>query len=73
MLGAAAVMGTFVAAGKVDAYVEENIMLWDIAAAAAIVLAAGGQISVDILEKNMCVCKMFANGALMEDFNAKSL
>ena len=31
MLGAAAVMGAFVAAGKVDAYYEDHIMLWDIA------------------------------------------
>jgi len=73
MLGAAAVMGAFVASGHVDAYWEDHIMLWDIAAAAAIVQAAGGIAVIQHLEKNMCVCKLFANQMLMEDFNAQGL
>lgn len=73
MLGAAAVMGTFVAAGRVDAYMEDHIMLWDIAAAVAIVTAAGGAASVELLEENMCICKLFANEKLMEDFYAESV
>lgn len=73
MLGAAAVMGAFVASGYVDAYWEDHIMLWDIAAAAAIVQAAGGESVIQHLEKNMCVCKLFANQMLMEDFNAQGL
>lgn len=73
MLGAAAIMGVFVAAGKVDAYYEDHIMLWDIAAASAIVVAAGGEAQIELLDKNMCVCKLFANRKLMEDFNAAGL
>lgn len=73
MLGAAAVMGAFVAAGRLDAYWEDHIMLWDIAASAAIVRSAGGEVDIQFLEDNMCVCKLFANHGLMEDFNAKSL
>lgn len=73
MLGAAAIMGIFVAAGKVDMYYEDHIMLWDIAAASAIVKAAGGIVQIQRLENNMCVCKLFANQALMEDFNAAGL
>ena len=46
MLGAAAIMGAFVACGRVDAYVEEDIMLWDIAASAALVLAAEGAVEL---------------------------
>lgn len=73
MLGAAAIMGAFVAAGKVDVYYEDHIMLWDIAAAAAIVSAAGGVSQIELLNQNMCVCKLFANRTLMEDFNAAGL
>lgn len=73
MLGAAAIMGTLVAAGKVDAYYEDHIMLWDIAAAAAITAAAGGEVQIRHLEDHMCVCKLFANRTLMEDFHAESL
>lgn len=45
MLGAAALMLSWVACGRVDAYAEENIMLWDVAAGLALVEAAGGWIS----------------------------
>ena len=46
MLGSAALMGAFVSNGWLDAYVEDDIWLWDIAAAAAIVRAAGGIVEV---------------------------
>ncbi len=42
MLGTAALMLSWVACGRVDAYAEENIMLWDVAAGLALVEAAGG-------------------------------
>jgi myo-inositol-1(or 4)-monophosphatase len=42
MLGSAALMMAYVAAGRVDAYAEDDIMYWDIAAGAALVEAAGG-------------------------------
>lgn len=45
LLGSAAMSLSFVASGVVDAYIEENIMIWDVAAGIAIVKAAGGQVN----------------------------
>lgn len=73
MLGAAAIMGTFVACGRLDAYFEDEIMLWDVAAAVAIVNAAGGSTVLELLEDNKVICKCFATEALMEDYYAKGL
>lgn len=73
MLGAAAIMGAFVACGRVDAYYEEEIMLWDISAAVAIVNAAGGCAEVKILEDNKCICRCFASKALQEDYHAQGI
>lgn len=73
MLGAAAIMGTFVSCGRLDAYFEDEIMLWDVAGAVAIVNAAGGAVSLEILDGNKCLCKCFATRELMEDYYAKSL
>jgi myo-inositol-1(or 4)-monophosphatase len=73
MLGTAAIMGAFVAEGKFDAYMEESIMLWDIAGSAAIVKAAGGALQIQRLDDYKCVCRLFANNKLMEDYNAKSI
>ncbi len=46
MLGSAALMGAYVACGWLDAYVEEDVWLWDVAGAAAIARAAGGAVEV---------------------------
>jgi myo-inositol-1(or 4)-monophosphatase len=46
MLGSAALMLAQVAAGHFDAYEEEDIYLWDVAAGLALVRAAGGQFSM---------------------------
>ena len=46
MLGSAALMGAYVACGWLDAYVEKDVWLWDIAAAVAICRAAGGAVRV---------------------------
>jgi len=42
MLGTAALMVAYVACGRADAYLEDSIMLWDVAAGIALVRAAGG-------------------------------
>lgn len=42
MIGSAAIASIYVASGKADLYKESNTYLWDIAAGAAIVEAAGG-------------------------------
>ncbi|MCE5228489.1 inositol monophosphatase [bacterium] len=46
MFGAAAIALAYVACGRVDAYCEEDFMLWDVAGGAAIIRAAGGWIDV---------------------------
>lgn len=73
MLGTAALMCTFVASGIVDAYMEDEIMIWDICAAKAIVEAAGGVTSLERLPENKCIFKAFSNKKLMEDYYAQIL
>jgi myo-inositol-1(or 4)-monophosphatase len=73
MFGAAAVMGVLVAEGKIDVYMEDEIMLWDIAASTAIVKAAGGEVEVKQLKENKCICRLFANKQLREDYHADSI
>ena len=68
MLGAAAIMGAFVAAGRIDAYTEEQIMFWDIAASSAIVKAAGGVVDIQMLEEYQCICCLFANKKLYQKY-----
>ncbi len=46
MLGSAAMSLAFVAGGQADAYVEQSIMLWDVAAGLALVRAAGGRFTM---------------------------
>ena len=71
MLGAAAVMGCLVAEGKVDAYIERGIMLWDIAASTAIVKAAGGVVEVVPLDNHRCICQFFANSELRLNYQSR--
>jgi myo-inositol-1(or 4)-monophosphatase len=44
MLGSAALAMAYIACGRLDAYVEEQISLWDIAAGQMLVESAGGQV-----------------------------
>ena len=44
LFGSASLSLSFVASGITDAYMEENIMIWDVAAGIAIVKAAGGNV-----------------------------
>jgi myo-inositol-1(or 4)-monophosphatase len=44
--GTAALSLAYVACGRVDAYFEEDVMLWDVAAGLALVRAAGGYIEL---------------------------
>jgi myo-inositol-1(or 4)-monophosphatase len=47
LLGSAALSLAYVACGRVDAYMEENIMVWDVSAGCALVKAAGGEILIE--------------------------
>jgi myo-inositol-1(or 4)-monophosphatase len=46
LLGSAAVSLAWVSAGRTDAYLEEDIRIWDVAAGMALVKAAGGRINL---------------------------
>lgn len=43
MIGSAALASAYIASGKADLYIENKSYLWDVAAGAAIVIAAGGE------------------------------
>ncbi len=73
MLGAAAIMGAFVACGRVDAYMEESIMFWDIAASSAIVVAAGGVAEMEVQGEFQCICRLFANENLKTEVYEKCI
>lgn len=46
MLGSAALMGAYVGCGWLDVYAEEDVWLWDIAAASAVALGAGATMTL---------------------------
>jgi myo-inositol-1(or 4)-monophosphatase len=73
MIGTAALMASFVACGRIDVYHEDGIMLWDIAAAAAIVEAAGGVVTLTEQSDFRCNIRCFASQKLQEDANAQGL
>jgi len=61
MIGSAAMAAAYVASGKAETYQENGIFLWDIAAGAAIVEAAGGKISISNLQSDYRVDARFSN------------
>jgi myo-inositol-1(or 4)-monophosphatase len=64
MIGSAAMASIYVAAGKAEAYKENGIFLWDIAAGAAIVEAAGGKVSICNHQPDFRVDAYFTNNNL---------
>lgn len=73
LLGAAALMSSFIGAGYCDVYTEDGIKLWDIAAGAAITLAAGGSMRLTVRDDDTCRIALCASDALlsfMDSINA---
>ena len=70
MLGSAALAMAYIACGRLDAYVEEQISLWDIAAGQMLVEAAGGKVRLEpgkAKEGTMFICA--SNGKIpIEDY-----
>lgn len=58
MIGSAALSLAYVACGRFDAYIEQNIKLWDIAAGVAINKALGNVIKVNFLDSFNTVTKV---------------
>lgn len=64
MIGSAAMSLAMVAGGIFDAYIEEDIMIWDVAAGMALVAAAGGRIEVLPSGKRHAVRATATNGLI---------
>ena len=64
MIGSAAMASVYIASGKADLYTEKKTYLWDIAAGAAIVNAAGGEASIVNQNENFQVDAYFSNSHL---------
>ena len=64
MIGSAAMASVYIASGKADLYTEKKTYLWDIAAGAAIVSAAGGKASIVNQNENFQVDVRFTNSYL---------
>ncbi|MBU6299901.1 MAG: inositol monophosphatase, partial [Alphaproteobacteria bacterium] len=68
MFGTAATSLAYVAAGRIDAYQESSIMLWDVAAGWALVEAAGGKVRATLLSSPAVLNFAAANFHLLEAF-----
>ena len=64
MLGSAALALTYVASGRLDAYIERQINLWDFAAGALIVKNAGGKFWVEPIAGRNKFRMIASNGPL---------
>ncbi len=62
MIGSAALALAYVSCGRADAYFEESIKLWDIAAGLALVEGAGGFVRVDPVPGNPVAFNVWAAG-----------
>jgi myo-inositol-1(or 4)-monophosphatase len=64
LLGSAALSLAYVAAGRADGYLEEDIRIWDVAAGLALVKSAGGEISCKPGKKPNFVTAAATNGKI---------
>ena len=64
MIGSAAMAACYVASGKAETYKEDGIFLWDIAAGAAIVNAAGGLACITNIQADYRVNAKFTNNII---------
>ena len=66
MIGSAAMASAYVASGKADVYKELGTYLWDVAAGAAIVNAAGGTANILNQKDNFQVDVFFSNSKISD-------
>tara|TARA_B100000767_G_scaffold109274_2_gene104671 strand:+ start:1866 stop:2618 length:753 start_codon:yes stop_codon:yes gene_type:complete len=66
MIGSAAMASAYIASGKADLYKEFGTYLWDIAAGAAIINAAGGKADIKNRRENFQVDAYFSNSKIVE-------
>ncbi len=73
MLGSAAASLLHVATGAADAYSEQNIMLWDVAAGLAIVDGAGGKSVMEKTGTDWCYRVFASNASLFPSFSRSGI
>ena len=74
MLGSAALALTYVASGRLDAYIESRVNLWDIAAGALILERAGGEFWCEPIPGEQNVLRLIANnGQVRKELQALGL
>ena len=66
MIGSAAIASCYVASAKADVYKEFGTYLWDVAAGAAIVTAAGGKADITNYRDNFQVDVHFSNSKIID-------
>ena len=66
MIGSAAIASCYIASAKADVYKEFGTYLWDVAAGAAIVNAAGGKAEITNFRDNYQVDVHFSNSKIIE-------
>jgi myo-inositol-1(or 4)-monophosphatase len=69
-MGAAALALTYVASGRFDAYVENGIRLWDIAAGGLILECAGGAFLHKSISGDYAYRMVASNGLINRQLNA---
>jgi myo-inositol-1(or 4)-monophosphatase len=65
MIGSAALSLAYVASGRVDCYIENDIKIWDVAAGLALVSAAGGSANC-VPSKNKNILRVEASNGLID-------
>jgi myo-inositol-1(or 4)-monophosphatase len=68
MIGSAATSLAWIACGRMDAYIEEDVRIWDVAAGLALVQEAGGKIVCRSRERANFVTALATNSRLMKNF-----
>ena len=71
LLGAAALSMTWTANGRLDAYIENGVRLWDVAAGGLIVECAGGEFWWQPVEGDYAVEICVSNGKLRKKLMAE--
>ncbi len=66
LMGSAALDLAYVACGRLDAYIEQAVSLWDIAAGQLLVQTAGGKIEVTPREENPKKLAVIASNGLLD-------
>jgi myo-inositol-1(or 4)-monophosphatase len=68
MIGSAALSLAWIACGRMEAYIEEDVRIWDVAAGLAIVKGAGGKIVCRPRNRANFVTAIATNSSLMTNF-----